>query len=365
MEDGISRLDRDAVPDEFILLRSCSSLVRKSASGQGLELAHFTVKEFLLGIEPDSEFSAYRVDTEESEVELGKACLTYLTLQDFNSRVSGSREAQLKRRQEYAFRYYAVRHWLSHACPRPGSPSLLTSIQKLLDPSKPWTFITWTHDHQSILGDDGDRPDHWPTAPTKEDQRVDAAVATTTPLHYASAFALPEICKWLLDCGYKVDHSSWYGTPIHHAVAGLTSLIGHSTLVMPIGSWQPENVLRVIDILLEAGADPKRKLPDGFPPLYDASISGGWIGGDRDIILRLLQKGARYTDENACPPIGYPKVKDLVNVIGKENLHEDDYAFLLQREVEQDLYRRSQKFPFGFQEEPINTGFPWSNHVSG
>lgn len=69
MKDGTQKLDRDAVPDEFVLLRSCSSLVRKSTSGQELELAHFTVKEFLLGIACDSDFSAYRVDVEQSEVE--------------------------------------------------------------------------------------------------------------------------------------------------------------------------------------------------------------------------------------------------------------------------------------------------------
>ena len=281
MEDGISRLDRDAVPDEYILLRSCSSLVLESASGQGLELAHFTVKEFLLGIEPDSEFSAYRVDAEESEVEPGKACLTYLTLQDFNSRVSASREAILKRRQEYAFRYYSVRYWLSHARGRPGIPSLLALIQKLLDPSKPWTFITWTHDHQFIFGrfDTDHRHPTWPTAPTEENQRGDAAVATNTPLHYASAFGLPEICKWLLNCGYKVDHMSWYGTPLHHAVRGITSLVGSYTYIGTWGSWHTESILKVIDILFEAGADSRSKSPKGSPPLYYATDNDAIVYG--------------------------------------------------------------------------------------
>ena len=354
MEDDISRLDRNAVPDEYILLRSCSSLVRKSASGQGLELAHFTVKEFLLGIEPDSEFSAYRVDTEESELELGKACLTYLTLQDFNSMVSASRETLLKRRQEYAFRHYAVRHCLSHARGRSGNPSLLALIQKLLDPSKPWTFITWTHDHQFIFGfDPGPRYPSWPIAATEENQRGDAAVATNTALHYASAFALPEICKWLLDCGYKVDHMSWFGTPIHHAVRGITSLVGSYTYIGTWGSWHTESILKVIDILLEAGADPRSKSQKGFPPLYYASrndANSGWV--DRDVILRLLQKGARYTDENAYGPIDHPtRARRLMDIIGSENLHEDDYAFMLKCEVEEynRFFPRGPPFPLGFR----------------
>ena len=151
MKDGTQRLDRDAVPDEFILLRACSSLVRKSTTGQELELAHFTVKEFLRGIDCDSKFSAYRVDVEQSEVELGKACLTHLTLQDFDSRVPWSREAQLERYQEYAFRLYAVKHWLSHAKGHLGDADLLALIKKLFDPSKPGTFTTWTQDHQYMF----------------------------------------------------------------------------------------------------------------------------------------------------------------------------------------------------------------------
>ena len=329
MDDGILRLDRDAVPDEFILLRSCSSLVRKSASGQGLELAHFTVKEFLLGIEPGSEFSAYRVDAEESEVELGKACLTYLTLQEFNARVSASREAILKRRQEYAFRHYAVRHWLSHARGRLGNPSLLALIQKLLDPSQPRTFITWAQDYQSIYFY---RPSiSWPT---KDVQKAHDERATHTPLHCASALALPEICTWLLDCGCKVDHMSIFGTPLHHALSGDGSITSRFTVPNGfVARMHKESILKVVDILLEAGADPNSKCSEGKAPLYCAF-------SEQDLILRLLKKGARYTDENAYPPRYHPsRARELLKMIGRENLHEDDYAFLRERALEEEAKR--------------------------
>ena len=332
LRDGISRLDRDAVPDEFVILRSCRSLVRKSASGLVVELAHFTVKEFLLGIGCDSEFSAYRVDVEESEVELGKVCLTYLTLQDFKSGVSWSQEAQLRRLQEYAFRHYAVKHWLSHAGARQGDPGLLTLIQKLLDPSKPGTFTTWTHDHQSIFGSDKDRQTLRAASSTEDVQRVYAGIATHTPLHYASAFNLPEICKWLLDCGCKVNHMSKFSTPLNHALGGPSSIIWSPETINRngISLIQNENKCKVIDILLEAGADPNIESVQGYPPLYYA-----WT--DRDIILRLLQKGARYKDKNAYySPYQDRKARDLLNTVGRENLHEDDYAWLLERAIHED-----------------------------
>ena len=327
MEDGISKLDRDAVPDEFVLLRSCSSLVRRSVGGQGLELAHFTVKEFLLGIDFDSEFSAYRVDAEKSEVDLGKACLTYLTLQDFNSTASWSGKAELKRYHEYPFRSYAVSHWLYHAGGRQGDPGLFALIKKLLDPSKPGTFKTWIHDYTSYF-----RPyEGYPNALTSVyKDYVHAEIEMDTPLHYASAFALPEICKWLLDCGCKVNHMGAFGAPIRYVIGGPALPAGHTS---PSGEFfgptdsRKGRMLEVIDMLLEAGADPTSKSTYGNAPLFYAFKAP-------EVALRLLRKGATFTDElenRIGPKDSAHYARCVFERIGKENLHEDDYAYLLQQ----------------------------------
>lgn len=178
IKDGTQKVDREAVPDELVLLRACSSLVRKSTSGQELELAHFTVKEFLLGIDCDSDFFAYRVDVKESEVELGKVCLTYLTLQDFNSRLSWSREAKSKRFQEYAFRHYAIIYTFLHVGGHLGDPDLLTLTQKLFDPSKPGIFTTWAQDHRFIFFSREDEYSH-----TKTVESTYSEMVKSTPLH--------------------------------------------------------------------------------------------------------------------------------------------------------------------------------------
>ena len=329
MKDGTQKLDRDAVPDEFVLLRSCSSLVRKSTSGQELELAHFTVKEFLLGIDCHSEFSAYRIDVKQSEVESGKACLTHLTLQDFDSRVSWSREAQLKRFQEYAFRQYSVKHWRSHARGHLGDADLLALTKKLLDPSKPGSFTTWTQDHQYIFKFHEDEPRQHGARSIEECQSVYSAIVTDTPLHYASALALPEVCKWLLDCGCDVNLISRFGSPLNHALGGPPTLLSQelaSRRCRPVRDKKP--LIKVIDILLGAGADPNCK-SSGDYPLHHAF-------GDLDIILQLLQNGARYTIDNAYRLL-YPALNAeiILKKIGRENLHEDDYAFLLQESTEE------------------------------
>ena len=330
MKDGTQKLDNDAVPDEFVLLRACSSLVRKSTSGQELELAHFTVKEFLLGIDRDSEFSAYRVDVEQSEVELGKVCLTYLTLQDFDSRVSWRRKAQIKRYEEYAFRHYAVTNWPSHASCRLGDPDLLDLTQKLLDPSRPGTFMTWIQDYQIILIF-RDNP-VWRTWGTEKYENTDfGIVENTPPLHCASALALPEICKWLLDSGCEVDHKSRFGSPINHALAGPESLV-NSIWLHPLSEEEHERKLKVIDILLEAGADPNGESREGLPATHYAFNSCP----DPDATLRLVRKGARLTGEYAFSYSTYQtgSAKRHLNKIGRENLHADDYAFLLQLSIE-------------------------------
>ena len=47
VKPGIKYLTRQEIRGEEEILRCCGSLVRKSMSGSSLELAHFTVKEYL------------------------------------------------------------------------------------------------------------------------------------------------------------------------------------------------------------------------------------------------------------------------------------------------------------------------------
>jgi ankyrin repeat protein len=64
------------------LLRWCSSLVRRRATCDGIELAHFTVKEYLLSIDLDKgkRFSPFKICPKKSDKLLGQVCLTYLNL---------------------------------------------------------------------------------------------------------------------------------------------------------------------------------------------------------------------------------------------------------------------------------------------
>jgi hypothetical protein len=79
---GDTQLDPASMTSENDLLRWCSSLVRRRATCDGIELAHFTVNEYLLSIDLDKDkrFSPFKICPKKSDKLLGQVCLTYLNL---------------------------------------------------------------------------------------------------------------------------------------------------------------------------------------------------------------------------------------------------------------------------------------------
>ncbi|TGO44010.1 hypothetical protein BCON_0659g00040 [Botryotinia convoluta] len=83
-----STLSRDSMTSEKHILKWCSSLIRSTGSPDvtQIELAHFTVKEFLLlKAKPQANdiHDEYRISKELHYAHLAKLCLTYLLFDDF------------------------------------------------------------------------------------------------------------------------------------------------------------------------------------------------------------------------------------------------------------------------------------------
>ncbi|KAF7958419.1 hypothetical protein EAE96_001967 [Botrytis aclada] len=78
-------LDRDGIPNEQSILKRCSSLVRKTEGPWGIriELAHFSVKEFLILEIQDGRYSSYRMPQDFRNAYVAKVCPTYLLFEDF------------------------------------------------------------------------------------------------------------------------------------------------------------------------------------------------------------------------------------------------------------------------------------------
>ena len=122
--------------------------MRRSASGGSIELAHFTVKEFLTtGIDTlDSEYGVYHFGTEIGDAQLAETCLTYLCFEEFGSGSRDSNYFSNNRWAKFAFRQYAVRNWADHARNNMKKPEIMSLTQQLLHPSKPLIFVSWTLD---------------------------------------------------------------------------------------------------------------------------------------------------------------------------------------------------------------------------
>ena len=153
--EGDTEMDLDARPDEEGVLKWCSSLVRRTPDGGRLELAHFTVEEFLLAIDPSdqcSPYSRYKIIPADQDLPLAKLCLTYLLFDDFRCNELAE-EADLDGfLDEYSFYNYAARFWVKHAFLHRSDADLLDLTKDFFDPSKtgksqPWVTI------ESVGGD--------------------------------------------------------------------------------------------------------------------------------------------------------------------------------------------------------------------
>lgn len=321
IETGDTTLDRTAVPDESEILRWCSSLVRRSASGKSLELGHFTVKEFLTSTDLlDSEYGVYHFSPEIDDAELAETCLTYLSFENFGS---GSRDStcfSYKRWENFGFRQYAVRHWAEHARKNLTRPEVMSLTQQLLHPSKPLAFVSWTQDflwaYYGYKHGIFQNSSHVP----KYD------LATTCPLHVAAMLALPECCEWLLQTGCYVDQASTYGTPLECALLG-EAVMNRGPL------WCPSNEVWVsrrstVKLIIESGADVQKSCLSRPSFTYIALVMHDGV-----LCAELLRKGAAIDRISASlfeqEDMGLLAYVVLEN-IGQDNIRPEDHATLLE-----------------------------------
>ena len=283
---GDTRRDTDKISDEDEMLRCCSSLVRKDADHGYLELAHFTVEEFLLqlGDEESGEFASYRVGFEHIESEVAKVCLTYLNFRDFNQPIHIDIAVTNRRFKDYPLRRYVVLSWVEYAQARLADQELLSLAKQLLNPSKPGTLLSWFQDYIYI----------WAEPKTQLVlETINRGIAEASALHFASILSLPEVCSWLIDSGdCDLNRTSVFGTPLQSAFHAFDQIsLGRQPFSGQDpweGTWRPEGLGRVVDILLAAGADPNPCHGTKSPLFMSLEL------GNFNISSQLIDKGARF-----------------------------------------------------------------------
>ena len=329
---GSTRRDSQAIPDVFEILHWCSSLVRKSANGNTLELAHFTVQEFLQQIDPrrDISFGAYRIDPESDELTLAKVCLTYLNFEDFDQGGPFSRHVVDRRFHEYPFRYYAIDGWDHAARKNLDDPELFRLVQKLFSPSKPNTLVSWMHDMTA-------KHPAWGSQYKETQIIISSMFAEATALHYAAMYNLTKVCSWLIKSGCDVNRNTSFGTPLHFAILRFDIWhrrfmdpriqLGRGPRVIPSDDTAGDTV----DLLLGCGADPNCCYDLGtekLSPLFMALITRRW-----DLAERLLDRGGLI--DSGCLDIleNHARSEDICKLVehtSNDNVLRENHSRLLQ-----------------------------------
>ena len=351
---GDTFLNRDSIPQVEEILRCCSSLVRKPAFGNGLELAHFTVKEYLqkLNDVADNEFGAYHIQDLPCNIELAEVCLTYLNLDDFSRLDITDEEARTRRMKDYALRRYAVEFWHLHAKVKLTDERIFHLIQQLFSPSKSSNFITWAQDYNLLLYGEYQSVHNPEITDASTFDAVNLCLATTGPLHYAAILRLPELCTWLIHEGCEVNQRSPYGTPLQCTILAREALVARiGVRTWYNGSPEPEDLMSTLTILVDCGADPNCYYDDDLNCYYDdgkATVSVlGMVAGRhwKYASLKLIQCGA-VVDEYARTrfrgwkvPLEARSEAMLAQRLGEKDLKENEYASILERMLALDEFQ--------------------------
>lgn len=205
--------DETAMTDEDVLLQCCSSLVKKTQSSGGyLELAHFSVKQYLLSITNKSppEIAQYRIGQMESRISLAQTCLTFLNFKFFEK---GPRKT-LKEFHELAlerpFLMHASKFWHFYAAENFSKQEIMALVKRLFNPRITGQFRLW---NQCILAAEN-------LSGIENEGEKYKACMEASPLHWATILALPEVSKYLLE-DFPPNLESGLGKPIHCALTGI------------------------------------------------------------------------------------------------------------------------------------------------
>lgn len=240
IRDGEEFFEQSSMASEEEVFHWCSSLVRRSTSGY-LELAHFTVKEFLQTIDPvqNPHFRQYCLSGDHTI--LAKACLNFIQCPQF----AGFSPIMMdydggECTSTYKSISYACERWPYHVH-NSRWDDIQANVNRIFDMEH--TFMP------SIWADFRMPRDHFISEYLAHPQ-------SPSPLHWAAFFGLDKFCATLLLRGMNPSQQSSMGTPLICAM--LSSSVLFDMDGPPIqfdGSWQPQSRQSLIRYLLEAGLD--------------------------------------------------------------------------------------------------------------
>ena len=247
--------DPDAAPDVETILTCCSSLVRLSTDNNNLELAHFTVKEYLNShrVQKSEILERYFCSKEIIDVYRASTSLIYLCLEDFARDRFESWELYEGLISSSPFYRCAAKNWPSFLPLVGDAPGFAELVEEFFR-SCPTQFTLWKRAfayHRLEAYTPGQANDsRW--------YEAKAFTADSKPFHYAAMLQLDNLMQRLASLGHDVDERCTLGTPLHFAIVGrdifsvskMTSLgFGTSPLL------DKRDKISTVETLVQLGAD--------------------------------------------------------------------------------------------------------------
>ncbi|KAH7383499.1 hypothetical protein BKA64DRAFT_712384 [Cadophora sp. MPI-SDFR-AT-0126] len=263
MHDEIQVLRPEDVPEPDSVIKWLGCLVR--LNGRNLELAHFSIKEFLLNSQASpSQSSASNPFVQKYLMPETKrfgpalACFSYLSLSTviqtpFDLFDTAAMEAFTKR---FPFYHHAATHVVEHAAaydPQDERPQ----FQRLFNNSAPQFLWFWIQYVARFRRGGPDRPGSqgWTVS-----ERSGDASERTAPLHVACELRLTETVSRLLSEGADPNlQSARYSTPLHRVVdpaSGSPLCYKESAHLYYVYDYSVDpRTLKIIKLLLDGKAD--------------------------------------------------------------------------------------------------------------
>jgi ankyrin repeat protein len=250
---------RDRMPEPKEISRYCSALVvvvprkvnqyNQDKIVMELELAHFSVKEYLKSNRLEKGFT-HCFQEIAAKASIATVCLAYLLLLDWDLLLQDIEEA-------FPLAHYCARYWMSHAAVAEGNDKMLQGLIMKFFLSYPNAYETcyWLH-----------RPDMWWRDTLHYGDGKPAAA-----LYYASFGGLTNAVMCLIDRGANVNaEGGYYGNPLYAA-----SVQGHE---------------KIVELLLSKGADINGQIENYGST--STALQAASLKGHEKVVELLLSKGA-------------------------------------------------------------------------
>lgn len=322
-------LDPESQTDEEDILKYCSSLLRKSVHGDTLELAHFTVKEFLCSsvLNNHPSLSFYYAGEEGSSLYLAMTCLNYLNCDNFNHELVKDYETWQAFDSTHPFRTHASLNWSQYFSNHWDNRSLQDQARKLFHPEISPNFLNWAqafafgHSRRRYL------------LPEQVFLELTSTVTTNgvTPLHLAATLRIESLSEWLLEEGCDVNQLSKLGTTLHCVLLGPMAIIGQLRQLPSLPVSLPSSTDKgMLALFSQNGADCTCAYVDVSGQYFNAMriiLTFDPTDSSREKLFSLLP-GIISSFDNGCFDIiegwvekkQYEKARDFLNAIGKQQL---------------------------------------------